>query len=45
MKWRLIGGSMVLDGPEMMGRCPAELAAARRARDRMAELIVDGVSL
>ena len=36
---------MGLDAPEMRGRCPAEIAAARRAKDRMAELIAGGVTL
>jgi endonuclease YncB( thermonuclease family) len=29
----------------MRGICPAEIAAARHAKDRMAELIADGVTL
>jgi endonuclease YncB( thermonuclease family) len=36
---------MGLDAPEMKGRCLAEIAAARRAKDRMAELIEGGVTL
>ena len=36
---------MGLDAPEMRGHCPAEIAAARRAKDRMAELIAGGVTL
>lgn len=36
---------MGLDAPEIRGRCPAETAAARRARARMAELIAEGVTL
>lgn len=38
---RVIG----LDAPEIRGRCPAEVAAARRAKARMAELIANGVTL
>lgn len=36
---------MGLDAPEMHGACPAEVSAARRARDRMAELVSGGVTL
>lgn len=36
---------MGLDAPEMHGLCPAEVAAARRAKDRMAELVSGGVTL
>ena len=36
---------MGLDAPELKGRCPAEIAAARRAKQRMAELIAGGVTL
>ena len=36
---------MGLDAPEIRGRCPAEISAARRAKDRMAELIAGGVTL
>lgn len=32
---RLIG----LDAPELRGRCPAEIALARRARERLAEIL------
>ena len=36
---------MGMDAPELRGRCPAEIAAARRAKQRMAELIAGGVTL
>lgn len=36
---------MGLDAPEMRGLCPAEVAAARRAKDRMTELVAGGVTL
>lgn len=36
---------MGLDAPEMRGRCPAEARKARTARDRMAALVIGGVSL
>lgn len=38
---RIIG----MDAPEMHGRCPRETALARRARDRLAELLADGVTI
>lgn len=34
-----------VDTPEMKGRCPEELAAARRAQERLAELLHDGATL
>lgn len=36
---------MGLDAPEMRGECPAEVAAARAAKDRLAVLIASGISL
>lgn len=38
---RIIG----LDAPEMRGRCPAETRLARRAKERLAELLAGGASL
>lgn len=36
---------MGLDAPELRARCPAELALARAARDRLEALIARGVTL
>jgi hypothetical protein len=36
---------MGLDAPEMRGQCPLEVTAARRAKDRRAELVAGGVTL
>lgn len=38
---RIVG----LDAPEIHGRCPRETTIARRARDRMAQLVAGGVLL
>jgi endonuclease YncB( thermonuclease family) len=36
---------MGLDTPEMCGQCPAEIRAARAAKDRLTVLIAGGISL
>jgi endonuclease YncB( thermonuclease family) len=41
MRVRLMG----LDAPETHDRCPAETRLARSAHDRMATLVIGGVSL
>ena len=38
---RVIG----LDAPEMRGQCPREVRRARAAKDRLAELVAEGVTL
>lgn len=38
---RIIG----LDAPELHGRCPRETALARRARDRLAQLLSGGATI